>query len=79
MTSDGITFISWFFQTFWIFFNSWKIPGTGLTPAAFFIGSSVLIMALKFILSVVSQVRIGSSSAVVRSANNLSKRSSKGD
>ena len=37
MTSDGISILEWFFDTFWLFFTSWKIPGTNVTPATWFI------------------------------------------
>lgn len=33
MTADGLTFLQWFFTNIWYFFTSWKIPGTGVTPA----------------------------------------------
>lgn len=34
MTQDAIDFTTWFFENIWYFFNSWKIPGTNTTPAA---------------------------------------------
>lgn len=37
MTQDGLDIITWFFPTFWKFFNDWKIPGTDVTPASWFI------------------------------------------
>lgn len=36
MTQDGLDFLTWFFPTIWQFFTSWKIPGTGTTPASWF-------------------------------------------
>lgn len=60
MTQDGILFTQWFFSEFWRFFNSWHIPGTSMTPAAFFLTCIIIPLALKFILSVVSGIRSGS-------------------
>lgn len=34
MTAEALTFVSSFFADIWKFFNSWKLPGTNVTPAA---------------------------------------------
>lgn len=36
MTQDGLDFITWFFPQIWKFFTVWKVPGTGVTPASWF-------------------------------------------
>lgn len=35
MTSDGLDVLTFLLQNLWYFFNSWYIPGTTMTPAAF--------------------------------------------
>ncbi|MBR3963042.1 MAG: hypothetical protein IKK14_05905 [Oscillospiraceae bacterium] len=37
MTADGLSFIEWLFPNIWQFFSDWKIPGTNMTPASWFI------------------------------------------
>lgn len=53
MTSDGILFLEWFFQNIWQFFTSWKVPGTAMTPASWFmfliVAGLVLTLITKFL------------------------------
>lgn len=37
MTSDGLLVVQYLFTQIWSLFTSWNIPGTGVTPAAFFL------------------------------------------
>lgn len=52
MTQDGLDFLVWFFPTFWKFFTDWKIPGTGTTPASWFI----FIIVAGIVLTLVSKI-----------------------
>ena len=48
MTSDALLVVNFLFTSIWGFFTSWYIPGTNVTPAAFFF----------FLLSVFAIIRI---------------------
>lgn len=49
MTSDAILVISFVFRTIWRIFNSWFIPGTHTTPAAFAMFSLTLLLTVKVV------------------------------
>lgn len=49
MTADGFEFLSWFFPSIWQFFTSWKVPGTNVTPASWFMFIIVAGIVLVFI------------------------------
>lgn len=53
MTADGQAFIQWFFSSIWRFFTDWKIPGTDMTPASWFmfliVAGLVLTLITKFL------------------------------
>ena len=55
MTSDGVLIVQFIFQTIWKFFTGWYIPGTGTTPAAFFLFVGSAGIGLKIILRVLSR------------------------
>lgn len=50
MTADALMVVQFLFSTIWRFFNSWKIPGTGVTPAMFLIFSLFFVFVLKFVV-----------------------------
>lgn len=49
MTSDAIQVITFVFSTLWRLFNSWYIPGTHTTPAAFALFSLTLLLTVKVV------------------------------
>lgn len=53
MSADAISFLQWFFENIWKFFTSWKIPGTGVTPAGWLlflvVAPLVLLLIQKFL------------------------------
>ena len=46
MSSDVLSILNVFFSSAWMYFNSWCIPGTNVTPAAM----SFMLLASFFIL-----------------------------
>jgi len=46
MTADAIMIVKFLFETIWLLFTSWYIPGTRVTPAAmaFFLLVSVFVL-----------------------------------
>lgn len=46
MTADALLVLQTLFKSIWMLFNSWYIPGTNVTPAAFFI----FLLCARFIL-----------------------------
>lgn len=34
MTNEAVSFLSGFFNSVWKLYNSWKLPGTNVTPIA---------------------------------------------
>lgn len=55
MTADALLVLQTLFSTIWSLFNSWHIPGTGVTPAGmglFLLFSYVAVKFLKRMLSV---------------------------
>ena len=61
MTSDGVLIVQFIFQTIWQFFTGWYIPGTGTTPAAFFLFVGSAGIGLKIILRVLSRSAVAGS------------------
>ncbi len=55
MTQDGLSVLVWLMENLFIFFTSWKIPGTGVTPATWFIFLLVAGIVFKFIKKFLSQ------------------------
>lgn len=49
MTSDGILILEWYFENLFKFFTEWKIPGTNVTPATWFIFLIIAGVLLTFI------------------------------
>lgn len=49
MGNDLLQIYSMIFSKCWLFFSSWKIPGTSFTPAIMFLFVSVLGLGIKFI------------------------------
>lgn len=47
MTSDAIQVLTFVFSSVWRLFNSWYIPGTHTTPAAFAMFSLTLLLTIK--------------------------------
>lgn len=54
MTSDGLQVVQALFSTIWQLFTSWNIPGTGTTPAAFFIFLIFAGVGLRLIIRLLS-------------------------
>lgn len=55
MTSDALLVLQTLFGAVWSIFTSWRIPGTGVTPAAFFLFLLFAGFTLKFIRSLFSR------------------------
>ena len=54
MTADALAVVQLLFSTIWSLFTSWKIPGTGATPAAvpiFFLFAAVGIRIVRFVFT----------------------------
>lgn len=49
MLADGFSVISTVFTQCWRFFNSFYIPGTSVTPAAFGLFSLSVVLVLKIV------------------------------
>lgn len=47
MTSDAIQVLTFVFTSVWRLFNSWYIPGTHTTPAAFAMFSLTVLLTIK--------------------------------
>lgn len=47
MNSDAIQVVTFLFSSIWRLFNSWYIPGTHTTPAAFAMFSLTLLLTIK--------------------------------
>lgn len=55
MTQDGLSVLVWLMENLFKFFTSWKIPGTGVTPATWFIFLLVAGIVFNFIKKFLSQ------------------------
>lgn len=69
MTNEAYQIVQWFFATFWRFFNSWHIPGTGMTPAALFFLCAFVPLSLKLVSSIINNSTAPSSSSISRATN----------
>lgn len=49
MTSDAIQVLTFVFTSVWRLFNSWYIPGTHTTPAAFAMFSLTVLLTIKIL------------------------------
>lgn len=49
MTSDAFQVLTFIFRAVWRLFNSWYIPGTHTTPAAFAMFSLTLLLVVKVV------------------------------
>lgn len=49
MTQDAIDFVLWFGENIWLFFTSWKIPGTGTTPAGWILFCFIVLFVWKVV------------------------------
>ena len=49
MTADALLVLRTLFGSIWALFNSWYIPGTNVTPAAFFIFLCCAYFALRIL------------------------------
>lgn len=49
MTADALLVVQTLFTTIWSLFTSWHIPGTAVTPAAFFLFLLFASFGLRFI------------------------------
>lgn len=49
MTDDAILVLKTLFETIWMFFTSWYIPGTNVTPAAMFLFLGAAGIGLRFV------------------------------
>lgn len=54
MTADGLLVLQTLFGTVWRLFTSWHIPGTAVTPGAFFLFLLFAAFVLRFLKSVFS-------------------------
>lgn len=63
MTQYGYQFATWFFENFFRFFTGWRIPGTKMSPAAFFLFTSFIGLVLRFLIQVINRQRGPSSSS----------------
>lgn len=50
MVPDAVLVVKCLFTTIWSLFNSWKIPGTNVTPAMWAIFGLLFIFVLKFFI-----------------------------
>lgn len=55
MTSDGLSILIWLSENLFKFFTEWKIPGTGVTPATWFIFLLVAGVVFKFLKKFLGQ------------------------
>lgn len=49
MTADALSVLRFLFGTIWRIFNSWYIPGTATTPAAFLLFCMFAGLSLRFL------------------------------
>lgn len=49
MTNDAFQVLTFIFRSVWRLFNSWYIPGTHTTPAAFAMFSLTLLLVVKVV------------------------------
>lgn len=82
MSNDALLVLKCLFETIWQLFTSWHIPGTDVTPAAFFFFLAAAGIGLTFVtrfLGVGGGVRVsGGVRAGIKVANDLnSSKSSK--
>lgn len=73
MSSDALLVVKSLFNTVWRLFNSWHIPGTDVTPAAFFFFLAAAGIGLTFVTRFLGSgggVRV---SGGVRSVGSISK------
>ena len=54
MTADALLVLQTLFQSIWMLFNSWYIPGTNVTPAAFFI----FLICARFVLAILPSLPV---------------------
>lgn len=54
MTADALLVLQTLFGSIWSIFTSWHIPGTAVTPAAFFLFLLFAAFVLRFIRSLFS-------------------------
>lgn len=54
MTDDALLVVECLFNVIWQLFTSWYIPGTNVTPAAFFLFLGVASLSLRFLYRLVS-------------------------
>lgn len=52
MTSDALLVLQTLFGMIWRLFTSWKIPGTGTTPAAWFLFVIMAVLSLRFLKTI---------------------------
>lgn len=70
MSSDALLVLKCLFQTIWRLFTSWHIPGTDVTPAAFFFFLAAAGIGLTFVtrfLGVGGGVRISGTTHSLKS------------
>lgn len=49
MTADAVLVVKTIFNTIWLLFTSWHIPGTNVTPASFFMFCLVFSFILRWL------------------------------
>lgn len=59
MTDDSILVLKCLFETIWMLFTSWYIPGTDVTPAGAFMFFAFAGLALRFLYRLVGLVPSG--------------------
>lgn len=70
MTADALIVVQTVFSAIWRLFTSWKIPGTGTTPAAWFLFVVMAVLALRFLKTVLPGLVSGISKSSGKSSSN---------
>lgn len=79
MTSDALLVVQTVFSAIWRLFTSWRIPGTGTTPAQWFLFVIMAVLALRFLKTILPGLVPDPKSARKTSSSTRNKSSSKGE
>lgn len=74
MTNDAIQVLECLFETVWLLFTSWYIPGTDVTPAGAFMFFAFAGLALRFLYRLVGLAPMVDTDATVHDAGRIMRR-----